>query len=397
MASRASGSFVSGMARYRCRSVCAPWSGSRRLVRSPRGTGSRGGEHVDAAHVSPKVRHILPRATMLDMLTFALAVLLSRAFAQDLAFGTRRRPGPGRTRRCWSPRPAPSPRCTSRFRWAEKRCVSPGRTSPRAGRSGLSGRGMQRSPTPTRSFVPRSRMATSPRPTCLSTTSSRSTSRSICRRPLQTWKGRPSPWPSARWSTRRNIVAYGAHKVELDWRVVPIQAGPGTVAVPFVGNPAEVVLLDVTLKRGAAWSGFTYSPWFLNVPHEDVLFASDSAAIPPSEHYKLQSTLDQLHDLLDKYGSVVPVKLYIAGCTDTVGDAAHNKDLSLRRAQSIAGWLRARGYKQPIFYDGFGESLLAVDTGDGVDNPLNRRALYLVGANPPPAGSGVPGASWKAL
>lgn len=193
------------------------------------------------------------------------------------------------------------------------------------------------------------------------------------------------------------IVAYGAHKAELDRRVVAIGAGPGTIAVPFVGDPSEVVLLDVNLKSGNAWAGFTYSPWFLDIPHEDVLFASDSAAIPPTEEYKLQHTLEQLRDVLDKYGAIVPVKLYIAGCTDTVGDAAHNKELSSRRAQAIARWLRAQGYVEPIYYYGFGESLLASPTGDGVDNALNRRALYMVGANPPPAGSGVPAASWKAL
>jgi outer membrane protein OmpA-like peptidoglycan-associated protein len=158
-----------------------------------------------------------------------------------------------------------------------------------------------------------------------------------------------------------------------------------------------VVLLDVKLMSGNAWAGFTYSPWFLDIPHEDVLFPSDSDAIPASEEYKLHHTLKQLEEVIDKYGAIVPVKLYIAGCTDTVGDASHNRDLSMRRAQSIARWLRSNGYNHPIFYHGFGESLLAVPTGDGVDNAANRRALYMVGANPPPAGSGVAGVSWKAL
>jgi outer membrane protein OmpA-like peptidoglycan-associated protein len=97
------------------------------------------------------------------------------------------------------------------------------------------------------------------------------------------------------------------------------------------------------------------------------------------------------------YGDLVPVKLYIAGCTDTVGDAAHNDDLSRRRARSIASWLRSHGYDQPIFYHGFGERLLAVPTGDGVDELANRRALYLVSSNPPPAGSGIPSVGWTAL
>lgn len=198
--------------------------------------------------------------------------------------------------------------------------------------------------------------------------------------------------------TEAEIVAYGAHKAELDKSVVSVTLNDnGTVTVPFVGDPAEVVLLDVSLRNSSAFAGFTYSPWFLDIPHDDVLFASDSAEIPADQAWKLEATLAQLHEVLDKYGAIVPVKLYIAGCTDTVGDGEHNRDLSLRRAQSIARWMRAHGYTQPIFYWGFGESLLAVPTGDGEDNALNRRALYMVGANPPPAGSGVPSVPWKAL
>lgn len=193
------------------------------------------------------------------------------------------------------------------------------------------------------------------------------------------------------------IVAYGAHKVELDRRVVAVDGGPGDVAVPFVGDPAEVVLLDVTLKTDNAWAGFTYSPWFLDIPHDDVLFASDSDVIAPDEEWKLNKTMEQLADVVDKYGSIVPVKLYIAGCTDTQGDAGHNSELSGRRALAIARWIKGHGFAYPIFYHGFGEGLLAVQTGDGVDMQVNRRALYMVGANPPPAGSGVPSVGWSAL
>lgn len=198
--------------------------------------------------------------------------------------------------------------------------------------------------------------------------------------------------------TQAEIVAYGAHKAVLEQTTVPVtREDDGTVVVPFVGDPGQVVLLDVTLKNETAWAGFTYSPWFLDIPHEDVLFLTDSAEIPKDQEFKLELTLEQLHDVIDKYGKIVPVKLYIAGCTDTVGDAAHNRDLSTRRARSIATWLRAHGYTYPIYYYGFGEDLLAVPTGDGVDNASNRRALYMVGANPPPAGSGVPAVAWKPL
>ena len=194
-----------------------------------------------------------------------------------------------------------------------------------------------------------------------------------------------------------DIVAYGARKAELDRRTIPIGAGPGEVSVPFVGDPSEVVLLDVTLRTSSAWAGFTYSPWFLDIPHQDVLFASDSDVITADEEWKLAAVQEQLADVIDKYGAMVPVKLYIAGCTDTVGDAGHNADLSTRRARSIGRWLKSHGFNYPIFYHGFGESLLAVQTGDGVDMAVNRRALYMVGANPPPAGSGIPSVGWSAL
>lgn len=194
-----------------------------------------------------------------------------------------------------------------------------------------------------------------------------------------------------------DITAYGAGKAVLDQSTVPLSGGPGEVVVPWVGDPSDVVLLDITLRRGNSWTGFTYSPWFLDIPHDDVLFESDKADILAPEIPKLEATLAQLNDVIDKYGSVVPVKLYVAGCTDTVGNTAHNQDLSKRRAKAIASWLRAHGFDKPIYYYGMGESFLAVPTGDEVDEGRNRRAVYLVGANPPPAGSGVPQVSWIPL
>jgi len=193
------------------------------------------------------------------------------------------------------------------------------------------------------------------------------------------------------------IIAYGAGRAVLHQTTEQIGEGPGDIDVPWSGDASEVVLLDVKLHTDTAWAGFTYSPWFLNIPHDDVLFPTNSDAIAKEEEHKLEATLVQLRDVLAKYGSLVPVKLYIAGCTDTVGDKASNRDLSKRRARAIARWLRAHGYSKPIYYHGFGEGLLAVPTGDQVDNAANRRALYMVGANPPPSGSGIPQVNWSPL
>lgn len=196
--------------------------------------------------------------------------------------------------------------------------------------------------------------------------------------------------------TSAEITVYGAHKAVLDQLTVPVNAGPGEITLSFPGDPSEVVLVVVKLQNETAWTTFDYSPWFLNVPHEDILFDSGSAAIPASEVWKMEATLRQLQEIADKYGSVVPIKLYIAGCTDTVGSAEMNRDLSARRAQAIAAWLKAHGFTYPIYTYGFGETLLATPTGDETDNAANRRVLYMVGTMPPPAGSGVPSVSWRA-
>ena len=196
---------------------------------------------------------------------------------------------------------------------------------------------------------------------------------------------------------RAEVVAYGAHKAVLGEQSFSIQDGPGRIDIPWVGDARDVVLLDVKLHGENAWVTFSYSPWMLDIPHNDVLFATNASEIAPEEEWKLQETLRDLRDVLDKYGDIVPVKLYIGGCTDTVGSRDANRALSRRRARAIASWLRNNGYSHPVFYYGFGESWLARETGDGVDEPANRRAIYIVTANPPPPSSGVPQVNWIAL
>jgi len=193
------------------------------------------------------------------------------------------------------------------------------------------------------------------------------------------------------------ITALGPMRAVLSQQEIAISGGPGAVTIPWIGDASEVVLLEVELHNELAWAGFTFSPWFLEIPHDEVLFDTNDATIHDSEAPKLERTLRELEEVLVKYGDIVPVKLFIAGCTDTVGDAASNQGLSQRRARAIAAWLREHGYTHPIHYYGFGESYLADQTGDEVDNQSNRRALYYVGATEPPPSTGVPQVSWVAL
>ena len=129
-------------------------------------------------------------------------------------------------------------------------------------------------------------------------------------------------------------------------------------------------------------------PWTVPIEHEDVTFATDSAAIERAEAAKLDASLKKIDEVAARAARFVQVRLYVAGHTDTVGGGDHNRKLSLDRARAIAEYFRKRGLRLPISYDGFGEDLPKVPTPDNTDEPRNRRVDYVLGAigAAPPAG-----------
>jgi outer membrane protein OmpA-like peptidoglycan-associated protein len=161
----------------------------------------------------------------------------------------------------------------------------------------------------------------------------------------------------------------------------------------------EVGRVDVKVTDGnGAFKSFAYSPWSINIPHEEVNFATDSASIDRAEVPKLQASLGKIADALAKHKNLSPPpKLYIAGHTDTVGTAAHNLDLSRRRAQSIAGWFRKNGLRIPISYEGFGEFALLVATPDNTDERRNRRVDYILATEDPVLKATEFQAVWKPI
>ena len=102
---------------------------------------------------------------------------------------------------------------------------------------------------------------------------------------------------------------------------------------------------------------------------DGVTFATGSASINTGFY----TTLDSVADSLIKYPNSL-VDVY--GFTDTTGSDALNQRLSEQRAQAVADYLAARGVaRSRLATQGFGESYdsLRVKTGDGVNEPLNRR------------------------
>jgi outer membrane protein OmpA-like peptidoglycan-associated protein len=158
----------------------------------------------------------------------------------------------------------------------------------------------------------------------------------------------------------------------------------------------EVARIDVRAYDAAGyWVGQALIPWSVSIPHEEVTFATDSAAIEPGQTGKLEASYQLVSDALARHRDLGPIKLFIAGHTDTVGATGYNFQLSQRRARAIAGWFRKRGLKVPIFYEGFGESSLRVATADETDEPRNRRADYILAVEEPPLRPATFRPSWK--
>ncbi len=159
----------------------------------------------------------------------------------------------------------------------------------------------------------------------------------------------------------------------------------------------EVLELIVTGADDAGTQGqLQLSPWSYAIEHDDVVFGSGLAEIGPDEVRKLEDCWGEVQQVLAKYGSVVDIELFVAGFTDTVGSAQSNLALSRRRAAAIAAWFRQRGFTGPVWYQGLGEQGGAVATADEVDEPRNRRALYLLAAEPP-ISELLPSGAWRAL
>lgn len=158
------------------------------------------------------------------------------------------------------------------------------------------------------------------------------------------------------------------------------------------GNPMKIVLR--VWDTDNFYEGLELYPWHIYIPHEEVNFATGSFKIEKKEEPKLESSIGEVKDAIEKYGKWAEIKLFIAGHTDTVGPTDSNRTLSLNRAKAIAEWFRRNGLRIPVLFEGFGEEALKVQTADEADELANRRVEYIVGIEPPSITASRP-ASWK--
>ncbi len=192
------------------------------------------------------------------------------------------------------------------------------------------------------------------------------------------------------------LVLLGEHDAILYERTIRMDR-PGTPPSEFRFEPlvAPVIQARVTAFDDEDFKTVvSFEPVVIEVPHEEVNFAFDSAVIAPDQAPKLERTLEEAHKALDKLGSQVRFRLYVAGYTDTVGSRDYNLNLSEARAASIAAWMRAHGIRVPVCSQGFGEEVLAVQTPDETEEARNRRSLFVLAGQGPMTPS-FPRGNWK--
>jgi outer membrane protein OmpA-like peptidoglycan-associated protein len=173
------------------------------------------------------------------------------------------------------------------------------------------------------------------------------------------------------------------------------------------GTPLEVTwpaaegrVLRISLQAfdtSDFFTGVELFPWRVDVPHEEVNFPSGRAEVPAAERRKLDASHALIADAVSRYGRFADLRLYIVGHTDTVGDTDANRELSLQRARVIAAYLRKRGLKLPIFFEGLGEQSPRVATPDETDEAANRRAEYILSVEPPTLSSTPFPPRWRKL
>lgn len=180
-------------------------------------------------------------------------------------------------------------------------------------------------------------------------------------------------------------------------QIVGGRGGQVTITWPPPGKEVSGIRLTAHDVAGF-WAGIILEPFFVEIPHEDIVFDFGKATWQTSEEPKLDVTLKQIQEALKKHKDKgLNVSMYVAGYTDTVGPPGDNMKLSSERARAIGAWFKKKGLKIDVFYQGFGESVLAVNTPDNTPEERNRRAVYILGNAPPPTSPQIPKANWKRL
>lgn len=173
-----------------------------------------------------------------------------------------------------------------------------------------------------------------------------------------------SPAPSAAATVSAFEVSSGPLSTDAELGPVRtfvkgVSAGANTAEDPTASEKADRTLEDMGAKR-------TPEGWTLTLP-ETVLFDYNSAELRPDA----TSTLGRVAELLNHFAKA---KIGVNGHTDNTGTADHNRDLSSRRATSVADALAADGVARGrMTVTGLGETRPIASNGSDAGKQKNRR------------------------
>ena len=234
-------------------------------------------------------------------------------------------------------------------------------------------------------------------------------------------KARPRATPAPQLQVDKSKIDLANHRLELRMSLPPAHveirvvsetnevlaeetqdftgrdAGSTLVVTWNPTSAAPVARIDLkAYDTAGGFAGIAVVAWSLSIPHEEVVFRTDSADIDELERPKLEASLQKIASALRAHRTDFGrPTLFIAGHTDTVGSDAHNLKLSQARAQAIARWFRGHGVGIAVAYEGFGESAPAVQTPDNTAEARNRRVDYILSIDEPTLHSSTFRPSWK--
>lgn len=106
-----------------------------------------------------------------------------------------------------------------------------------------------------------------------------------------------------------------------------------------------------------------------------LLFGFDSYQISP----ETRKNLDNMAEVLKEYDET---DILIEGHTDSVGEDAYNQELSVKRADAVATYLRVREVKRNrVITKGYGENQPLVSNADASGQKQNRRVEVVITAS----------------
>ena len=173
--------------------------------------------------------------------------------------------------------------------------------------------------------------------------------------------------------------------------IVLLSDASGKTGAIIVSSAGRQVLLSETGQTVVIENGSVPSAAFIISTENLTSIASSAlkALPPPPKRYVLyfnhdsteltDESSDMFTDMIKDIKESDPIKIVVAGHTDTLGTDEYNLQLSYRRAKTIADALLSEGVSQrliDIVY--YGKKIPLVKTSDQAREPRNRRTEVTV-------------------